>query len=95
MDRPDWQAHAACRDLHPDVFFDGPLGRAKAVCATCTVKADCLAYALPDPSLLGVWGGTTERQRRPCAGRPPQPTGSARALRRPPTVPTAGQVPSG
>lgn len=51
---------------------------AKAVCRGCPVRAECLAYAQADPSLTGVWGGTTEqeraamRRRRP--GRKPRPT---------------------
>lgn len=37
---------------------------AKAVCARCVVRGDCLAYALERPVLVGVWGGTTARERR-------------------------------
>jgi hypothetical protein len=37
---------------------------AKAICATCPYKMQCLEYALKDPSLQGIWGGTTERTRR-------------------------------
>jgi WhiB family transcriptional regulator, redox-sensing transcriptional regulator len=36
---------------------------AKAVCRTCCVRARCLAYALAHHE-YGVWGGTTERDRR-------------------------------
>ena len=64
MNRPDWHAQAACRDYDPSVFFDGPLGRAKAVCDACPVSDACLAYALPNPALLGVWGGTTTLERK-------------------------------
>lgn len=63
-ERPAWQAHAACRELDPILFFEGPFAEARAVCGMCPVKADCLAFALPDPSILGLWGGTTERQRK-------------------------------
>ena len=38
--------------------------RAKAVCAQCPVAAECLDYAMAEPSLEGVWGGTIERERR-------------------------------
>lgn len=37
---------------------------AKAICAKCPYRMQCLEYAINDPSLLGIWGGTTERQRR-------------------------------
>jgi WhiB family transcriptional regulator, redox-sensing transcriptional regulator len=39
---------------------------ARAVCAQCSVREQCLAYALNDPDARawGVWGGTTPRERR-------------------------------
>jgi WhiB family redox-sensing transcriptional regulator len=36
---------------------------AKAVCATCTVRA-CLEHALGYREKEGVWGGASERERR-------------------------------
>lgn len=36
---------------------------AKAICAECPYKVRCLAYALKH-SEQGIWGGTTERDRR-------------------------------
>jgi WhiB family redox-sensing transcriptional regulator len=67
-----WWSRAACRSADPELFFpvsaSGPaLGqaqRAKAVCAGCPVRADCLSYALAAGSLQGVWGGMTEDERR-------------------------------
>jgi hypothetical protein len=38
--------------------------RAKAVCAGCPVRSDCLRYALAAGPLQGVWGGLTEEERR-------------------------------
>ena len=64
--RPAWMAHAACRD-HPRVnFFPRPgesLEPARAVCAACPVRLPCVDYAVSDPDLGGVWGGTSPRQR--------------------------------
>ena len=37
---------------------------AKAICATCPVREECLQWALPVPSLDGIWGGTTPLERR-------------------------------
>ncbi|MEZ5311676.1 MAG: WhiB family transcriptional regulator [Microthrixaceae bacterium] len=34
------------------------------VCATCPVKTQCLEYALANRIDHGVWGGTSERERR-------------------------------
>ncbi len=36
---------------------------AKAICATCTVRVDCLEYAMSWEYLHGVWGGLAEGER--------------------------------
>jgi WhiB family redox-sensing transcriptional regulator len=68
----DWRTQAACRNIEPDLFF--PLGRtrealvhieeAKAVCRGCPVHAECLEFALANNLEDGVWGGTSEDERR-------------------------------
>lgn len=68
LTRPSWQADAACRE-HPEVSFFPERGErldpARAVCAACLVRDDCLAYALSlGPQLAGVWAGTSEAERR-------------------------------
>jgi WhiB family redox-sensing transcriptional regulator len=66
--KPAWMRDALCRE-HPEVnFFPAPLARqslapAIAVCRRCPVLGKCLGYALADPRLRGIWGGTSERQR--------------------------------
>jgi WhiB family redox-sensing transcriptional regulator len=68
----DWRAMAACRSVDPDLFFPlsdiGPgleqAARAKAVCAGCPVRRQCLSFALLTQQGHGVWGGTTEQERR-------------------------------
>lgn len=63
----DWMASAQCRDLGPQVMHptDGHgVIDAKRVCAACPVKEPCLEYALATRQEYGVWGGTSERQRR-------------------------------
>ncbi|MCZ4515672.1 WhiB family transcriptional regulator [Streptomyces sp. ActVer] len=37
---------------------------AERLCAGCPVVVECLAYAMADRRLSGVWGGTTEVERR-------------------------------
>lgn len=37
---------------------------AKALCATCPVKVECLEYAMVNTIRDGVWGGLSERARR-------------------------------
>ncbi|GAB3571671.1 WhiB family transcriptional regulator [Amycolatopsis endophytica] len=71
-DAINWHARAACRDEDPELFFPvsemGPgarqVARAKAVCASCPVRAECLAYALDAGLDNGIFGGTTEQERR-------------------------------
>lgn len=65
--RPAWQARAACRGTRLAAFFPQrgeTVDEAKATCDGCPVCSECLETALADPELRGVWGGTSERQRR-------------------------------
>jgi WhiB family redox-sensing transcriptional regulator len=65
--RPAWQARAACHDASPEVFFlrHGQSARpGLALCEGCEVRAECLDFAMADPGLEGMWGGTTARERR-------------------------------
>ena len=38
-------------------------GRAKAVCAVCPVRVECLDHALRHHVRCGIWGGLNERER--------------------------------
>ena len=38
--------------------------RATAICATCSVRRDCLDYALRIREPHGIWGGLSEVERR-------------------------------
>jgi WhiB family transcriptional regulator, redox-sensing transcriptional regulator len=67
-----WRSDATCRDLNPDLFF--PVGvtgyaveqieAAKSFCRGCPAKEDCLEFAITTNQEYGVWGGTTEEERR-------------------------------
>lgn len=74
---PPWMADAKCKGAEtelPNLFYNdqsnSEVARAKAVCLgldgypACPVKAECLSYALSRPERFGVWGGTSERERR-------------------------------
>lgn len=37
---------------------------ARAVCKSCPLIEACLNYALSDYTIQGIWGGTTEHDRR-------------------------------
>jgi WhiB family redox-sensing transcriptional regulator len=50
-----------------DRFFPVPgqnVDRARRLCASCPVLDECLAYALPDPDIVGWFGGTSTQDRR-------------------------------
>ncbi|MEU9788418.1 WhiB family transcriptional regulator [Streptomyces phaeochromogenes] len=67
-----WRERAACLYEDPDLFF--PIGNsglthkqideAKAVCGRCPVMEQCLDWAVHVVQVEGIWGGTTESERR-------------------------------
>jgi superfamily II DNA or RNA helicase len=63
-----WRAQAACSgSLATGIFFpeSGQATRlAKSVCKTCSVRQDCLEAGLRNTELRGIWGGTSEKERR-------------------------------
>ncbi len=72
IEQDDWRDYSACRDTDPDLFFPvgttGPaieqIETAKAVCRACDVQRACLEYALVTNQDSGIWGGTSEEERR-------------------------------
>lgn len=57
----------ACAGLDPELFHPGrgeSTGPAKTVCRSCGVRVDCLEWALANREVHGIWGGTSERERR-------------------------------
>ena len=63
----EWMADGKCRDYPAEMFFPGDgvgVIKAQKICAACPVKAQCLNYALENHVEHGVWGGTSERERR-------------------------------
>jgi WhiB family redox-sensing transcriptional regulator len=73
----NWRAGAACRFADPDLFFPvSEFGKgleqaatAKAICAGCRVRRQCLAFAQRTRQVHGIWGGLTERERYVPAAR--------------------------
>src|SRR5690348_1167461 len=69
--RKHWRSAAACRFADPELFFPVSSSvlcleqeeKAKAICARCQVRPECLAFALRTWQLHGVWGGTGEQER--------------------------------
>lgn len=64
---PRWSDNANCADTDPALFFPErgePADEAKAVCQGCSVRAECLEYALANCEKYGIWGGRSENERR-------------------------------
>jgi WhiB family redox-sensing transcriptional regulator len=62
-----WQTEALCAQTDPEAFFPekgGSTRDAKKVCSSCTVRQECLDYALDNDERFGIWGGLSERERR-------------------------------
>lgn len=62
-----WQTDALCSQTDPEAFFPekgGSTRDAKRICQGCTVRGECLEYALSNDERFGIWGGLSERERR-------------------------------
>jgi WhiB family redox-sensing transcriptional regulator len=72
LDSKLWWDQAECRNTDPGLFF--PVGTtglaidqidaAKGVCHGCHARELCLEFALKTNQDAGVWGGTSEEERR-------------------------------
>jgi WhiB family redox-sensing transcriptional regulator len=69
-----WQVQGACRGEDSTLFYyddnergdnkENKTATAKAICGTCKVKQECLAFALQINERYGIWGGTTPEERK-------------------------------
>ena len=75
-----WQLKAACQGPQAPLFFppttferkeekEDREADAKHICSGCSVRRDCLDYAIRIREPHGIWGGTTEIERRALLGR--------------------------
>ena len=109
-DDTNWRDAAACRNADPDLFF--PVGTtgdavedteaAIALCRRCPVREECLEFAMVTNQRDGVWGATSEEDRRRMrsawlagrlrapGGRPPARTGEA--TKRRPSATSVGKA---
>lgn len=62
--------NARCLELglDPNIFFPekdhlGQIAYAKAICAECSIREECLDLAITTREEHGIWGGTTEKER--------------------------------
>lgn len=67
FDGEEWRQMAKCNGTSPELFFPAIEAEQEVVkqfCTACPVRQDCLEYALKTRQDHGVWGGTTEADRR-------------------------------
>jgi WhiB family redox-sensing transcriptional regulator len=60
-----WASEAACKGMSGNLFlpeYRQSPAVALAACARCSVRVECLEYAIKHRA-PGIWGGTEERQR--------------------------------
>jgi WhiB family redox-sensing transcriptional regulator len=71
LEEKEWLEYANCKSADTRVFFilredkDQRQRRAAAyaICKVCPVQRECLEYAIVNNE-VGIWGGTSERDRR-------------------------------
>jgi len=66
-----WRSAAACQSADPELFFPvsnagqalEQAAKANAICTGCSVRRECLAFALRTRQSHGIWGGMTGEER--------------------------------
>jgi len=67
FEHPAWMATGECNGLDPNLFHPErgeSSHHAKAVCAGCAQRELCADYAIEHRIAVGIWGGTSGRERR-------------------------------
>jgi WhiB family redox-sensing transcriptional regulator len=62
-----WQFSAACDTQDTEIFFSelrSKVTKAKAICATCPVRSQCLSFAIAEDIDTGIFGGLTPAERK-------------------------------
>jgi WhiB family redox-sensing transcriptional regulator len=72
-----WRDWASCLETDPELWHPekgrcDQVTAAKAICAGCPVRTECLEYALDQHEMHGIYGGLTAHERRRL--RPTRPT---------------------
>lgn len=64
----EWRDDATCGQIGGDLWFPEKGNKAKEareICADCPVIAECLRFALNDPTIHhGIWAGKSPRELR-------------------------------
>jgi WhiB family redox-sensing transcriptional regulator len=81
----NWTEHAICTQTDPEIFFPpkgNPGKQAKAICAHCPVRAECLAYAITADEKFGIWGGLNRTERQRISAKPRHANAASRTASR-------------
>lgn len=63
----NWCTKAKCKDMQTRDFYPGrgeSTFHIKTICRGCPVVKPCLEFAMRNREKFGVWGATSERERR-------------------------------
>ena len=70
MKYPSFTGQEPCAQIGTDLFFPPDnsivyrdLKMVRSICGSCDMREPCLEYALR-VNVVGIWGGTTESQRK-------------------------------
>jgi len=70
FNRPAWMTRGLCRWEDRTLFYPPAHGNqhtrteaAKAICARCPVRRECLDHATATNEPYGIWGGQTPNER--------------------------------
>jgi hypothetical protein len=69
LEEPVGLEDGLCREVDADMFYidkgeNHKIQQARTICGRCDVREACLEWALEHGERYGIWGGTTENQRR-------------------------------
>jgi len=62
-----WQLEASCKEDEHNLFFSqskSKMDRAVAICNSCSVKGECLKFAIDEQVEFGIFGGKTPQERK-------------------------------
>lgn len=62
-----WQLEASCSEDQHDLFFSqakSKMDRAIQICGSCSVKGECLKFAIDEKVEFGIYGGKTPQERK-------------------------------
>jgi Transcription factor WhiB len=68
---PEWTKEAACQVVvDKELFFPirgGSVKVARHICGQCSVRSECLMFSIEHYETFGIWGQTSDVERRDCA----------------------------